>query len=270
MDEPLPRWLRVGVPTSLTLINLACGVAGIAWVVASVDIAGTARTVLLAQVMGLMVLAMIADGLDGYAARRLKGVTAAGRWLDVLADAVTFSLLPALTVLLLVVYPWLTPGSTGQGTLAFGCVAFAFAGWARLIREAIRRPISRLSYRGLPLPYTATLLAGSVLLSASTAVSVADQAGYVLVNCWLFGLLMIGVRPHPKPALFFRWVGRHAWRQFAALLFVALIGTVMLGVTQGRAGAFMGAYLAVAGAYAWMPWLRRYEGLTPAQAGSDT
>lgn len=74
------------IPNALTLTNLLCG--------------SIAITELLneryASVLGLVVMALLADFLDGFVARRLKVQSMIGKDLDSLADLVSFGLLPSL------------------------------------------------------------------------------------------------------------------------------------------------------------------------------
>ncbi|WP_049901525.1 protein sorting system archaetidylserine synthase [Natrinema sp. J7-1] len=81
----LPRFVgRLGVADAVTIANAALGFVAV--VVAVVDIGLAAR---------LILLAAIADGLDGILARRYGG-TDAGPYLDSLADVASFAVAPAV------------------------------------------------------------------------------------------------------------------------------------------------------------------------------
>ncbi|WP_408958968.1 protein sorting system archaetidylserine synthase [Natrinema sp. 74] len=81
----LPRFVgRLGVADAVTIANAALGFVAV--VVATVDVDLAARLVLLAA---------IADGLDGILARRYGG-TDAGPYLDSLADVASFAVAPAV------------------------------------------------------------------------------------------------------------------------------------------------------------------------------
>ena len=81
----LPRFVgRLGVADAVTIANAALGFVAV--VIAFVDIALAAR---------LILLAAIADGLDGILARRYGG-TDAGPYLDSLADVASFAVAPAV------------------------------------------------------------------------------------------------------------------------------------------------------------------------------
>ncbi|MFD1564091.1 protein sorting system archaetidylserine synthase [Haloarchaeobius amylolyticus] len=81
----LPRFVgRLGVADAVTIANAALGFVAV--VVAAVDIDLAAR---------LILLAAVADGLDGILARRYGG-TDAGPYLDSLADVASFAVAPAV------------------------------------------------------------------------------------------------------------------------------------------------------------------------------
>ncbi|APX95799.1 protein sorting system archaetidylserine synthase [Natronorubrum daqingense] len=87
----LPRFVgRLGVADAVTIANAALGFVAI--VVAFVDIDLAAR---------LILLAAIADGLDGILARRYGG-TDAGPYLDSLADVASFGVAPAVLAFVVV------------------------------------------------------------------------------------------------------------------------------------------------------------------------
>ncbi|RQH03521.1 protein sorting system archaetidylserine synthase [Natrarchaeobius oligotrophus] len=87
----LPRFVgRLGVADAVTIANAALGF--VACVVAFVDIDLAAR---------LILLAAVADGLDGILARRYGG-TDAGPYLDSLADVSSFAVAPAVLAFVVV------------------------------------------------------------------------------------------------------------------------------------------------------------------------
>lgn len=87
----LPRFVgRLGIADAVTVANAALGFVAV--VVAIVDIELAAR---------LILLAAVADGLDGLLARRYGG-TDAGPYLDSLADVASFAVAPAVLACLVV------------------------------------------------------------------------------------------------------------------------------------------------------------------------
>src|SRR5512145_2289108 len=73
------------LPDLVSLLNLICGIGSI-----SAAHNGSFKLALI-----LLLLAAVADGVDGYVARRFKGGEL-GEQLDSLADAVSFGVAPAL------------------------------------------------------------------------------------------------------------------------------------------------------------------------------
>lgn len=79
------------IPNGLTMINLLCGVMGIVGCFSgNIDL-----------VPILVAIALLADFLDGYAARALGVHSELGKQLDSLADCVTFGVLPGIIFLFL-------------------------------------------------------------------------------------------------------------------------------------------------------------------------
>jgi archaetidylserine synthase len=115
-----PRFVgRLGVADAVTAANAALGFVAV--VAATVDVALAARLVLLAA---------IADGLDGLLARKFGG-TAAGEHLDSLADVASFSVAPAFIVAVVARDTWGL--DTTAGAVALGASAlFVAAGVVRL------------------------------------------------------------------------------------------------------------------------------------------
>jgi len=87
------NWLKNNFPNLLTCSNLACGVFAI-------FLLSTHGLQSIEAVEVLVIIAGIADFLDGFAARILKSTSDIGKDLDSLADNITFGLLPCLVVFL--------------------------------------------------------------------------------------------------------------------------------------------------------------------------
>ncbi|CCQ36055.1 probable archaetidylserine synthase [Natronomonas moolapensis 8.8.11] len=107
-----PRFLgRLGVADTVTATNAAIGFAAVA--TATVDPSLAAR---------LILLAAIADGLDGVVARRLGG-TDVGPLLDSLADVASFGVAPAALV-----YAVATDGGAAGSTTPLALAALVASG----------------------------------------------------------------------------------------------------------------------------------------------
>jgi CDP-diacylglycerol--serine O-phosphatidyltransferase len=111
-----PRFVgRVGLADAVTVSNAALGF--LAAVAATLDVELAARVLLLAA---------IADALDGVVARR-RGGTEVGPYLDSLADVASFGVAPALLVSMAVSTSWGLAGGRGLVALAGGALFVAAA-----------------------------------------------------------------------------------------------------------------------------------------------
>ncbi len=83
--------LRRHIPNAITSMNLVCGLVGVVFALRSrLDIA-----------FWWMLAASVCDFLDGWVARKLGVISAFGKEMDSLSDLVSFGLLPALMLCLL-------------------------------------------------------------------------------------------------------------------------------------------------------------------------
>ena len=141
----------------LTYLSLAAAIAGIA---------GAARGSA-AAAGGLIALAALADTFDGKFARlfaRDGEMSAFGRELDSLSDAIAFGVAPAVCGLLLT-----PPDSRTVGELVWWAAAFAFAASA-ITRLGFYNVVSERAegFIGVPVP-AAALIWSSVLLTTPSA-----------------------------------------------------------------------------------------------------
>jgi len=102
-----------------------------------------------------IIIANIFDGLDGWVARLTRTTTRFGIELDSLSDLVTFGVAPAILI-----YKW---ALFDFGRVGFA-IAFLFAacGALRLARFNILVEVIK-SFKGLPIPGAATMLASTVI-----------------------------------------------------------------------------------------------------------
>ncbi|WP_232688365.1 protein sorting system archaetidylserine synthase [Halobacterium zhouii] len=172
-----PRFAgRLGIADAVTAAN--AGVGFVAVVAATVDPELAARLVLLAA---------IADGLDGLLARRYGG-TAAGEHLDSLADVASFSVAPAFVVVTLATNEWGYDGV--RSTVAVGVGAlFVAAGVVRLGMYTAY-DTGNDHTEGVPTTLAATLLAAGVLAGVTGPTVVVASAA---VLC----LLMVSTVTYP-------------------------------------------------------------------------
>jgi len=149
-----PRFVgRLGVADAVTAANAALGFVAV--VAATVDVGLAARLVLLAA---------IADGLDGLLARRY-GSTPAGQHLDSLADAASFGVAPAALVAAVARDAWGFESAWGLAAVAGGAL-FVAAGVIRLGLYTAY-DTGNAHTEGVPTTLAATLLAAGVLAGVS-------------------------------------------------------------------------------------------------------
>ena len=153
-----PRFVgRLGLADAVTTLNAALGFVAVAVAPANVSLAAR-----------LVLLAAIADALDGIVARH-QGGSELGEILDSLADVASFGVAPALIVL---------EATTGTGAggwpmdrylgLAFGAAFLAMA----VIRLGLYTAFDtdEASTEGVQTTLAATILAASVLAGVPSAV----------------------------------------------------------------------------------------------------
>ncbi|ELY60211.1 CDP-alcohol phosphatidyltransferase [Natronococcus amylolyticus DSM 10524] len=179
----LPRFVgRLGVADAVTIANATLGFVAI--VVAFVDIELAAR---------LILLAAIADGLDGLLARRYGG-TEAGPYLDSLADVSSFAVAPAVLAFVVV--------SDGLG-LSFDAVTAELLVVTAVCALFVAMAVTRL---GLYTAYDTTgsytegvqtTLAATIIGAAILAGDPADAPVLILAITAGFTYLMVSRIPYP-------------------------------------------------------------------------
>lgn len=174
-----PRFVgRLGVADAVTVANAALGF--LAAVAATVDPGLAARLVLLAA---------IADGLDGVVARKL-GSTPAGEYLDSLADVASFGVAPAVLVFAVARQHW-GLADPSLATVAAFCVPALFVAMA-VVRLGLYTAyeVGNEHTVGVPTTLSATLLSAAVLAG------VADPA-VLLGATAVFAYLMVTSVTYP-------------------------------------------------------------------------
>ena len=166
---------RLGPADLVTLSNAVLGVAAMA-------VALTGRPDLVAR---LILLAAVADGLDGILARRYGG-TAVGPTLDALADVISFGAAPAVFVLTVARAGMAPVGSEPAGYVVASAVAAGLVALS-LVRaamytvhfpESVRRPgiQNTLLASILAAAYLSGLTAPGALLAVAAVLAVLQVA----------------------------------------------------------------------------------------------
>lgn len=179
------------LPTLLTLGNLLCGFAAIhfglrAMFAAGAGIDSSVEATLNSQMVERMLpsflsigamlifVGMLMDLLDGLAARLTDTVSHFGAQMDSLADVVSFGVAPAILVVALMMREWhgevvVTPLSVHVvGRLMWVCAAvYCMCGAVRLARYNVEHDLPEFShrtFRGLPIPGAAAVMASAVMV----------------------------------------------------------------------------------------------------------
>ncbi|RQG90380.1 phosphatidylcholine/phosphatidylserine synthase [Natrarchaeobius halalkaliphilus] len=235
----LPRFVgRLGVADAVTIANAALGFVAV--VVAFVDIDLAAR---------LILLAAVADGLDGILARRYGG-TEAGPYLDSLADVASFAVAPAVLAFVVV-----TAGlNIGFETVTAGLLLVT-AVCALFVATAVTRLGMYTAYdvtgsytEGVQTTLAATILGAAIL---------ADVAGpwLVLAITGAFCYLMVSRIEYPDLLV-----------RDAAIMGVVHVLAVL--VPEFAARSFPFALLILGMAYMTLsPWFYWREGPETGRAG---
>ncbi len=190
------------LPNVITAFGLSCGL----FVIFKLNMTpvGQANAEVLTQTAGILLLAVIADLLDGAVARAVKAESDFGGFFDSLADAITFGVAPSVIVLKSL--------SVEQGTdlsffLTTSVMVFSVCGVLRLVRFSVAAKSAKenmvlkkahnKNFIGLPIPAAA---AGAVSLNLFLisekfnrffVLSEEVRATIVLFSMILLGYLMV-------------------------------------------------------------------------------
>jgi CDP-diacylglycerol--serine O-phosphatidyltransferase len=184
------------LPTMLTLGNLLCGFAAIHFALRAMYAAGAGEDPAIQWTLDnqrierllpsffaigavLIFVGMIFDLLDGFAARLTNMTSEFGAQVDSLADVVTFGVAPAILVIALMLQAWspeqviITPHSEQLiGRLMWVCAAvYTLCAAVRLARFNVEQgqvDVSNRSFRGLPSPGAAAVVASLITLHEQT------------------------------------------------------------------------------------------------------
>jgi CDP-diacylglycerol--serine O-phosphatidyltransferase len=157
------------LPTLLTLGNAVCGFSAI--VVASWIDNGDGKDLYFAYSAWLLILAMLFDVLDGFAARLSKTASEFGGQLDSLCDAISFGAAPAFLILRLSrewkdLSPYMYNATVGIAVLFMVCVILRLA---RFNVENTPDPASHRRFKGLPSPAGAGCIVSLAILRSHSA-----------------------------------------------------------------------------------------------------
>lgn len=166
--------MKTIIPNALTCSNLVFGFLAI---IAAYHEMFTAAAL-------LVVVAMVADGLDGRVARYFGVSSEFGKELDSLCDAGSFGVAPAF---LIYVYMLKDFGWLG----AIVAAAFATCGALRLARFNVMTGVVKGYFLGLPIP------AGGCVVATFVMTGLRPPGWWLLVGVAVFAYLMVSTVKYP-------------------------------------------------------------------------
>jgi CDP-diacylglycerol--serine O-phosphatidyltransferase len=195
------------LPNVITAFGLSCGL----FVIFKMNMAagGQANQELLTAISGILLLAALADLLDGAVARAMKAESEFGTVFDSLSDAITFGVAPSVIVLKSLS---LEPGSKMSFLMTAAAMIYSVCGILRLARFSVMSQKSKedknfaesftKNFTGLPIPAAAAAVVSMNLLLASSElrsmVEISDETrtvvltatllliGYFMISRWKF------------------------------------------------------------------------------------
>ncbi len=182
------------LPDLVSLLNLICGISSIA-IAAQATVQATTSPTSLSQdgfalASILLLIAAIADGADGYIARRFKGGEL-GEQLDSLADAISFGVAPALLVYLQ--FGQINPlVGEPDPLIAIFPAFYAICGVLRLARFNSMSS-SKTGFEGLPITAGCVMLVTYMLLSENLV-----KIDFLLSLTLCLSILMVSSVHYPK------------------------------------------------------------------------
>lgn len=219
------------VPNIITAFGLACGL----YVIFKANLVGEGTGVyeVMHSAALLIILASLADFLDGAVARALHAESEFGFMFDSLADAITFGVAPAVLLI-----KCLTP-EQGTGLSFFvviGAMLYSLCGVLRLVRFNVKtvdikydkeaQAKERKNFTGLPIPAAALAAISAALFFSSPQAIEWFDLSLMAKSIWLTSLtLLVG----------FLMVSRIKFPSLKALhvrvpSLYMLIGTVILAI----------------------------------------
>lgn len=204
------------LPNVITAFSLCCGL----FAIFKINMVGMGEVTkeLLLSIAGILLLAALADLLDGALARAIKAESEFGGFFDSMADAVNFGVAPALIVLKTLSIP---PRTELYFLLTAAAMTYSICGVLRLVRYNVMNlraveeipPLTEQKkyFTGLPIPAAALALISSNLFLFSkefSAVANLDLEacawilffqmiviGYFMISRWKFpGIKTLHVR----------------------------------------------------------------------------
>ena len=176
------------LPSLITILNGVCGFAAIVFAAEGATLSAGARsaghyipfftfgsTTYFALSGYMVLMAMVADMLDGHFARRVKGTSSFGGQLDSLCDIVSFGVAPAFLMLKILECELRTVGFADESFLQrfiwMAAAAYISCTAIRLARFNVENEedeSAHMSFMGLPTPAAAGVIVSLVIFHQET------------------------------------------------------------------------------------------------------
>ncbi|WP_308915423.1 CDP-diacylglycerol--serine O-phosphatidyltransferase [Jannaschia sp. LMIT008] len=219
------------IPNMVTILGLSAGLTSIRF---SLDASLTLAA-------GLLVLAALIDGMDGFVARKLNAASPFGAELDSLSDFVCFGVAPALLI-----YRFGLDGLAGLGWLA--ALALAICCCLRLARFNVmdKDPSAdtKSHFVGVPAPAGAMLALFPVFLFLSGILDLHDAP--IAVAAWTVFVGVLMIAPFRTMSLKSMRISR------SNAVYVLVAAALVVGLMLTRLWLFcVGATVVYLGLLAW-------------------
>ncbi len=166
-DECILRLIKL--PDLLSVLNALLGFSAILFVLADVSGGVSVSEKAIKNALVLILVAAVVDGLDGMVARNVE-CSPLGKYLDSLADMLSFGVAPAIVVyaLLRTYFVYVHASAYAHVTLAL-CGAYVISGLLRLARFNAKsffreEKVSSNDFEGFPITGSAIFLASFMLV----------------------------------------------------------------------------------------------------------
>lgn len=173
----------------------------------------------------LIIIAAVADALDGVMARLTKTSSQFGVELDSLSDVISFGFAPAFLLLSL-------NGAFEASIVLAACLFYLFSGGFRLARfNAELSGFTKEHFKGLPIPSAAITIAAFVFLYVDNLIPETQLALYSVILAVGLGILMVSkVKYDTLPNISVKGIKQKP--VISVLIVAAIIATI---ATSGRA-----------------------------------
>ena len=216
------------VPNLFTLGNLSLGFFAIILSANSMGLNQSQNHAALSLSGGLILLAMLLDGLDGYAARLLKAQSDLGAQLDSLADLTTFGIAPGVVMYVLVLNDlnFRIEGFPSIPLGMFVAVIWPATAAYRLARFNVAH--SEDSFTGLPSPI-AGLIVGLMPVIQKETPGLPDSL--LVVIYVIVAFLMVSTLKFSKPQV--TLIRKFSSVRMGIVFIFVMSGLVLIGIRFG-------------------------------------